>query len=87
MKYAAHLEPAEEGGYVVTFRDVPGAVTQGETEEEALEMAADVLVSAMAFYVEGGRPLPKPSRARKGERLVDFRMASFQAANSERDAK
>lgn len=80
MKFPARLELAEEGGYVVTFRDVPEAVTQGETEEESLEMAADVLVSAMTFYTEAGKPLPLPSKARKGERLVDFRMASCRAA-------
>lgn len=72
MEYAAHFEPAAEGGFVVTFRDIPEAITQGDTEVEALEMAADVLVSAMEFYFDDKRSVPLPSRARRGERLIDL---------------
>lgn len=41
--YNALFTPAEEGGYIVVFPDVPGAMTQGETMEEAYEMAFDAL--------------------------------------------
>lgn len=34
-------EDAEEGGYVVSFPDLPGCLTCGETMEEALAMAED----------------------------------------------
>lgn len=37
------LERAEKGGYVVKCLDVPGAVSQGETEEEALENIKDAV--------------------------------------------
>ena len=37
------FEPAEEGGYVVTCPAVPGLVTEGDTMEEAREMAEDAL--------------------------------------------
>ena len=70
MKYPARFEPAEEGGFVVSFRDIPEALTQGDTKEEALEMAADALLTAMDFYFEDRRPVPVPSRARRGEELV-----------------
>jgi hypothetical protein len=33
------FEPAEEGGYVVTCPALPGLVTEGDTLEEAREMA------------------------------------------------
>lgn len=36
------LEPAEEGGYIVTSPFDPELVTQAETVEEAFEMAADL---------------------------------------------
>jgi len=72
MRYPAKLTPAEEGGYVVTFRDIPEAVTQGDTEVEALEMAEDALVSAMDFYFEDRRAVPAPSAAKRGERLVEL---------------
>ncbi|MBB3213435.1 antitoxin HicB [Herbaspirillum sp. Sphag1AN] len=73
MKYPAQFEPDEEaGGFVVTFRDIPEAITQGDTEEEALAMAADVLLHSMEVYFDEKRQVPAPSKARKGERLIDL---------------
>jgi antitoxin HicB len=70
LKFPARFEPQPEGGYAVTFRDVPEAITQGETLEEAQDEAADALLTALDFYFEDRRPVPEPSKARKGERLV-----------------
>lgn len=70
MQYPARFEPAPEGGFVVTFRDIPEAITQGDTEAEAMEMAKDVLYSSMEHYFEMKREVPLPSRAKRGERLV-----------------
>lgn len=72
MQYPAQFEEASEGGYVVTFRDIPEAITQGDTEAEALVMAADALVTAMDFYFEDHRLVPAPSKARPGDRLIDL---------------
>lgn len=66
MLYPAKLAP-EDGGYVVTFRDIPEAITQGDTREEAIAMAADALATAMEFYFEDRRPVPPPSEPRRGE--------------------
>lgn len=71
MRYPARFEPAAEGGFVVTFRDIPEAITQGETEAEALEMAQDALATALELYVEANRPLPAPSAPLDGERLIE----------------
>jgi antitoxin HicB len=70
MYYPAHFEPAEEGGFVVTFRDIPEAIAQGDDEAEAAREAESVLVSAMDFYFEDNRPVPKPSKAKMGERYI-----------------
>lgn len=72
MRYPAQFEVAPEGGFVITFRDIPEAITQGDSEEEAMEMAVDVLVSAMDFYFDDKRPVPLPSEALKGERLIEL---------------
>ncbi len=66
MRYPAKLTP-EDGGYLVTFRDIPEAITQGDTEGEAIQMAADALATAMEFYFEDRRPVPLPSDLRRGE--------------------
>ncbi|CAN0620574.1 Antitoxin HicB 2 [Burkholderia multivorans] len=69
LRYPAKFEP-EDGGHVVTFRDIPEAITQGDTIDEAREMAADALLTAMDFYFEDKRPVPAPSKAMNGETLV-----------------
>ena len=66
MRYAYpyDMEPQPEGGFTVTFPDVPEAVTEGDTETEARERAEDALVTALSFYTDSGRSLPGPSPAR-----------------------
>ncbi|HSY51345.1 MAG TPA: type II toxin-antitoxin system HicB family antitoxin [Thermoanaerobaculia bacterium] len=41
--FTAVFEPAEEGGYVAFVEEVPGAVSQGETLEEARENLKEAL--------------------------------------------
>lgn len=57
LQYAARLTPGlpEEGGYTVTFRDVPEAITEGSTLEEALHYAQEVLVLALEHYLDEKR--------------------------------
>lgn len=70
LSYPAKIEP-DENAFLVTFRDIPEAITGGATREEALAMAEDCLDVALAgFYADEGRDLPTPSKARKGEVLV-----------------
>ncbi|MCH7768505.1 MAG: type II toxin-antitoxin system HicB family antitoxin [Nitrospinae bacterium] len=57
--YTVLFEPAEEGGYVVTCPALPGLVTEGDTLEEAREMAADCLQGYLETLQELGRPLPE----------------------------
>jgi antitoxin HicB len=71
LAYAATLTPDEEdGGYVVTFRDVPEGITQGETLEDALRNAADALAVALEFYAERKQRFPSPSKPRPDEHLI-----------------
>jgi antitoxin HicB len=72
MHYPAQFEPAPEGGFVVTFRDIPEAITQGDDEAEALEMAEDALITALDFYFEDRRGIPVPSQPTAGERLIEL---------------
>lgn len=37
------FEPAEEGGYTAYVVEVPGAISEGDTIEEAREMVMDAL--------------------------------------------
>jgi antitoxin HicB len=73
LAYPVTLTPdKKDGGYVVTFRDIPEAITQGETLEEALSMAAEALESAMDFYFDGRRSVPMPSPGKRRQHLVEL---------------
>lgn len=59
--YPALFEPLEDvDGFVVTFPDIPEAITEGASMREAREMAEDALGVALLTYLEHGRPLPSP---------------------------
>ncbi|OCJ20008.1 type II toxin-antitoxin system HicB family antitoxin [Serratia sp. 14-2641] len=60
MRYPVDLQP-DSGGYVVSFPDIPEALTQGDTREEALAMALDALITAFDFYFEDNQAIPLPS--------------------------
>ena len=64
LAYPVNLEPQCGGTVLASFPDVPEALTEGETEEEALTEAQDCLVAALGGYVELRRSIPKPSPAR-----------------------
>ena len=61
MRYAYPYEllPQPEGGFTITFPDVPEAITQGETREEALAEAADCLEEAIAAMQKRGLKVNK----------------------------
>ncbi len=58
LNYTVILEPAEEGGYIVYIPSLPGCVTQGETVEEALEMAKDAIYGYLETLKEIGEEIP-----------------------------
>jgi antitoxin HicB len=72
MRFPAKFARAREGGFVVTFPDIPEAITQGDNVGDAMIHAADALESALDFYFEEGRRVPMPSRPRRGQRLVEL---------------
>jgi antitoxin HicB len=71
LTYPATLT-RDGSGYLVRFPDIPEALTQGKTREKALEMAADALRTAMDFYFEDARPVPMPSRVKRGQVGVEL---------------
>ena len=68
--YPAALISDPEGGFTVTFRDVPEAITESDTREEALLRAEDALESALAMYIAAKEALPEPSGEQPGEVMV-----------------
>jgi antitoxin HicB len=68
--YGAVIEPGDKRGLVVSFPDVPEAITQGDDEADALAMAEEALGLALLTYPRRGLPLPKPKAKAKGLKPV-----------------
>lgn len=67
--YPVILTP-DDGTVLVTFPDVPEAITFGADTDEALMYAVDALESALSFYVDDRKPLPVPSKPKRGQKTV-----------------
>ncbi|KMZ43999.1 MULTISPECIES: type II toxin-antitoxin system HicB family antitoxin [Bacillales] len=59
--FAAVLTPGEQKGFVVTFPDLPGCITEGDDWEEACNMAKEALELHLYGMEEEGLPIPKPT--------------------------
>lgn len=67
--YPVVLTP-DDGTIMVTFPDVPEAITFGVDEDEALMYAVDALETALSFYVDARKPLPSVSQPAQGQKTV-----------------
>ncbi|MGA2118536.1 MAG: type II toxin-antitoxin system HicB family antitoxin [Bryobacteraceae bacterium] len=81
MEYPALFEPAQEGGFVVTFPDFGWGVTQGDNEKDAREMAADAIRTMIQEHIRRGEPLPRASRPR-GRKYRMIRLGALDAAKA-----
>ena len=59
--YPAVFHRAEEGGFWVTFPDIPECMTQGDDMQQAYEMAVDALGLSLTTMEENKEELPKAS--------------------------
>ena len=57
--YRASVERGARRGYVVSFPDVPEAITEGKSLVDARAMAEEALGLALLSYLARGRKLPK----------------------------
>jgi len=60
--YRILLTPEEEGGFSVSVPALPGCFTQGETVEEAIEMAREAISVYIESLEEDGEPIPDDSK-------------------------
>ncbi|QHU99323.1 type II toxin-antitoxin system HicB family antitoxin [Synechocystis sp. CACIAM 05] len=59
-----------DGGFLITFRDLPEAITQADSYEQGISEASDCLAEAIAAYIDDQRPLPLPNLKQQGEQLI-----------------
>ena len=92
--YPAVFHIAEEGGFWVTFPDIPECMTQGDDMQQAYEMAVDALGLSITTMEEDGEVIPKAStpdmiQLKSGEYLVivEFDLLEYRRKNSSRAVK
>jgi len=67
--YPVTLTP-DDGTVLVTFPDIPEAITFGADKDEAMLHAVDALETALSMYVDARKPLPAVSKAKRGQKTV-----------------
>lgn len=69
-EYEIILQPESEGGFSVLVPELPGVATQGQTIEEATEMARGAIEAYLEAMHEGGLPIPPVHRSSVAVQLV-----------------
>jgi len=57
MKFVVTVDRDEDGAYVVECPSIPGCISQGATEDEALENIKDAIRQCLEVRAERGMPL------------------------------
>lgn len=60
----------EDGGWVITCRDLPEAISQAGANENRVEVAEGCLQAALESRIRDNEPLPVASKPRRGEVVV-----------------
>ena len=70
LAYPIKLKKDTNGSLLLTFVDIPEATSSAHEEAKVLVLALEALESALEFYFEGGRRIPMPSAAKRGQQTV-----------------
>jgi predicted RNase H-like HicB family nuclease len=67
LTYLAVLEPGDDGGYGISFPDLPGCFSASDNLAEASEMAAEAAELHVYGMERDGEAIPEPSVSLPGE--------------------
>ena len=59
--FPAVFDPCEEGGYCITFPDLPGCITEGDTLKDAYKMAKEAATLHLWSMEDDNDPIPEPT--------------------------
>ena len=91
--YPAIFHKAEEGGFWVTFPDIPECMTQGDNMQEAYEMSVDALGLSLTTMEAEGERIPEASSLDEVDAedgtlvIVEFDMAEYRRKHSSKAVK
>ncbi|MBF0183600.1 MAG: type II toxin-antitoxin system HicB family antitoxin [Magnetococcales bacterium] len=70
IRYPVILAPQKPSGFFVRFPDLDDTFTEGETIEEALHNASEVLTAMLGWKVDNNMTIPEPSQGIPNARYV-----------------
>ena len=92
--YPALYHKAEEGGFWISFPDIPECLTEGDNMEEAYNMAIDALGLCLSDMEKNNIPFPAPSPVDKITVdadavlvVIEFDMLAYKKRTSSRAVK
>lgn len=92
--YPAVFHTAEEGGFWITFPDLPECMTQGDDMQNAYEMAVDALGLAISSRKREKQEIPSPSQpneivlsAEECCVVIEFDMLAYQKRTNSKAVK
>ena len=91
--YPAVYHKAEEGGFWVSFPDIPECMTQGDDMQDAYEMAVDALGLSLSTMEDAGEVIPEASPLDRVDAedgtliIVEFDMAEYRRRHSSKAVK
>ena len=85
--YPAIFHKAEEGGFWITFPDLPECITEGDDMEEAYNMAVDALGLTLTDRIKSKEELPKASDIENIEKQEDGVIVVVQFDKAEYDRR
>ena len=91
--YPSIFHKAEEGGFWVSFPDIPECLTEGDNMRQAYEMASDALGLVISDKIKNKETLPTPSPADEINTedgylvIVEFDLLEYQRKHNNRAVK
>jgi len=82
MEYPALFEHTDGDTILITFPDIDGALSQGDSEPDAFEMAKDALITWFAHCIRHGKNINPPSQP-KGRGYRRIRLPAMVAVKVE----
>ncbi len=61
LEYTIRLKKNSDGSYFAEIEELPGCITEGDTEQEALNMIKDAKIGWLEVAIERNMIIPEPS--------------------------
>jgi predicted RNase H-like HicB family nuclease len=85
--YPAVFHPCEEGGYSISFPDLPGCHSQGESLTEAMNLAQAALSEWLQYLIDKNDYIPNASSIKGVKTEIESEFATLICANVSHNEK